>query len=82
MKINEISVFRLYYLYTTLLLPPFQYCNEVMHSLNEQVVTRIREIDLTCYTLILPVWQEIATKSLPEGTLVSLLATNNVTSLC
>lgn len=50
-----------------------QYCTEVVHSLNEQVVMRIRDLDLSCYSLVLPVLQEVAAKSIPNQKLVSKL---------
>ena len=49
----------------------FQYCTELIHSLDQQVVARIREIDLSCYSLILPVLQEVADKCIPGKKLVN-----------
>ena len=48
-----------------------QYCAEMIYSLKNQVVSRIRDIDLSCYTLVLPILQEVADKSVPNKKLVS-----------
>ena len=50
-----------------------QFCSEVMISLNEQVITGVKMLNLSCYSLLLPVWQELATKSLPDRKLVMLI---------
>ena len=50
--------------------PSLQYCSEVIHSLDAQVVTRIREIDLSSFPLLLPVLQEVAENSIPTIKLV------------
>ena len=60
----------------------FQYCTELIHSLDQQVVTRIREIDLSCYSLIVPVLQEVADKCIPGKKLVRLSGSSRRPSLC
>ena len=43
----------------------------MIYSLKNQVVSRIREIDLSCYTLVLPILQEVSDKSVPNKKLVN-----------